>query len=149
MDHSQRAYNPAMRLDDVRSLLEAPAPAVMITYPGDGSAAVSPVWFRYAGEAFEVVVATSDAKARHLANDPRAVLMIFEAVAPFRGVRVRADAELDDADVDEVRRAISTRYLGPEAADAFVEQRGDAVVVRLPASEAHVWDLSGIFPATT
>jgi hypothetical protein len=139
---------PPKALDDVRSLLEAPAPAVMITYPGDGTAAVSPVWFRYTGEVFEVVVATSDVKARHLASDPRAVLMIFEAVAPFRGPRVRADAEVDDSDVDEVRRAISARYLGPDAAEAFVEQRGDAVVVRLPASEARVWDLSGILPTT-
>jgi hypothetical protein len=60
------------------------------------------------------VVAKSDVKLRHLVRDPRAVLMIFETVAPFRGVKVRADAEVDDSHVDEVRRAISSRYLGPE-----------------------------------
>jgi PPOX class probable F420-dependent enzyme len=141
--------DPARGLDDLRSLLEAPAPAVLVTYGRDGSAAVSPVWFRYTGDAFEVVVAKNDVKLRHLARDPRAVLMIFEAVAPFRGVKIRADVELDDSHVEEVRRAISSRYLGPETAEAFVARRGEGVVVRLPASAARLWDLSGILPGTT
>ena len=46
--------------------------------------------------------------------------MVFEAVAPFRGVKVRADVELDDGRIDEVRRAIASRYLGDEAGEAFV-----------------------------
>lgn len=140
--------NPSSELDGLRSLLDAPAPAVLITYRRDGSAAVSPVWFRYTGEAFEVVVAKSDVKLQHLTRDPRAVLMIFEAVAPFRGVKIRADVELDDAHIEDVRRAISSRYLGTETAQAFVAERGEGVVVRLPASAARVWDLSGILPVS-
>ncbi len=131
---------------EFRSLLESPAPAVLITYRRDGSAAVSPVWFRSTGTAFEVVVATSDPKLRHLERDPRAVLMIFEAVAPFRGLRIRGEVELDHSHVDDVRRIISSRYLGSGAAQTFVAQRGEGVVVRLPASAAHVWDLSEIIP---
>jgi PPOX class probable F420-dependent enzyme len=138
--------DPARGLDDLRSLLDAPAPAVLVTYAHDGSAAVSPVWFRYTGEFFEVVVAKTDVKLRHLARDPRAELMIFEAVAPFRGVKTRGQVEMGDADINEVRLSISSRYLGPEVAEAFVAQRGPGVVVRLPASAAHVWDLSGILP---
>lgn len=140
--------NPSSELDDLRSLLDAPAPAVLITYRRDGSAAVSPVWFRYTGEAFEVVVAKSDVKLQHLTRDPRAVLMIFEAVGPFRGVRIRADVELDDSHIEDVRRTISSRYLGTETAQAFVAERGEGVVVRIPASAARVWDLSGILPVT-
>jgi PPOX class probable F420-dependent enzyme len=136
-------------MNGLQTLLEAPSPAVLITYRRDGSAHVSPVWFRYQGVAFEVVVAKSDVKLRHLAQDPRAVLMIFETIAPFRGVKVRADVEVDDSHVDEVRHAISSRYLGPETAQAFVAERGEGVVVRLSASAAKVWDLSGILPATT
>ena len=33
-------------LDLVRSLLEAPSPAVLTVYRADGSAVVTPVWFR-------------------------------------------------------------------------------------------------------
>ena len=130
-------------------MLDAPSPAALITYRRDGSADVSPVWFRYTGEAFEVVVAKSDIKLRHLGRDPRAVLMIFETVAPFRGVKVRSDVELDYSNVEDVRRAISSRYLGPETAQAFVAERGEGVLVRLSASAAQAWDLSGILPVTT
>ena len=138
--------DPARGLEDLRSLLDAPSPAVLITYRKDGSADVSPVWFRYTAETFEVVVAKSDSKLRNLARDPRAVLMIFETVAPFRGVKVRADVEWDDSRVEDVRRSISSRYLGKETANAFVAKRGEGVVVRLPTSAAQVWDLSGILP---
>jgi Pyridoxamine 5'-phosphate oxidase len=141
--------DPTRGLEAVRSLLEAPSPAVLITYRPEGSAAVSPVWFRYTNDAFEVVVAKTDIKLQHLARDPRAVLMIFETIAPFRGVKVRADVELDDSQVDGVRRSISSRYLGPEVAKAFIAERGEGVVVRLPASAAQVWDLSAILPVTT
>ena len=142
--------DPTARLDGLRSLLDAPGPAVLVTYRRDGSAAVSPVWFRYTGEAFEVVVAKGDAKLQHLARDPRATLMIFESVAPFRGVKVQADAELDDdgSGIDEARRSISVRSLGPETAAAFVAQRGEGVIVRLPSSAAKAWDLSKILPVT-
>jgi PPOX class probable F420-dependent enzyme len=139
---------PPSGLEDLRSLLEAPAPAVLLTYRADGSADVSPVWFRVAGEAFEVVVAKSDRKYGHLQRDRRAVLMVFEAVPPFRGVKIRAEVELDDAGVEEARLAISARYLGGEMSEDFVAARGPGIVVRLPASAASVWDLAGILPAT-
>ncbi len=128
-------------------MLDAPAPAALLTYASDGSADMSPVWFRYTGDAFEVVVAKGDAKLRRLMLDRRAVLMIFETDAPFRGVKIRADAELDEAGVDAARRRISERYLGRETARAFVAARGEGMVVRLPASAARAWDLSAILPA--
>jgi hypothetical protein len=46
----------------VRSLPEAPAPAVLSTYRRDGSAHTVPVWFRWTGEALEVVIAKGDVK---------------------------------------------------------------------------------------
>ena len=129
-------------------MLDAPAPAVLLTYRGDGSADMSPVWFRVTDEAFEVVVAKSDKKYAHLQRDPRAVLMVFEAVPPFRGVKIRAEVELSEEGVEEARQAISARYLGAEMAKEFVAARGPGVVVRLPTSAARVWDLAGILPET-
>ena len=140
--------HPPSDLEDFRSLLDAPAPAVLLTYRADGSADVSPVWFRVTGEAFEVVVAKSDKKYGHLQRDRRAVLMVFEAVPPFRGIKVRAEVELDDEGVEGARRAISARYLGAEKAEDFVAARGAGVIVRLPASAARSWDLAGILPAS-
>src|SRR3954451_8732610 len=81
------SYAPSMsseRFESVRTLLEAPSPAVLTTYRRDGSVLVSPVWFRWNDPDFEVVVARVDVKARHLARDPRCILVVFEAVRPFR-----------------------------------------------------------------
>ena len=72
--------------------------------------------------------------------------MVFESVPPFRGVKIRAEVELDDEGVQEARRAISARYLGAENAENFVAARGPGVVVRLPMSAARTWDLAGILP---
>ena len=76
--------------ESVRSLLEAASPAVLTTYRRDGSALVRPVWFRWNAPAFEVVVAEGDVKLEHLRRDPRCVLVVFEAIPPFRGIEVRA-----------------------------------------------------------
>jgi hypothetical protein len=85
---------------------------VLTTYRKDGSAHTVPVWFRWTDPAFEVVIAKSDVKLRHLARDSRCVLVVFEAVRPFRGVEVRGVGELVECDVTSARAAIAGRYLG-------------------------------------
>ena len=70
-------------IESVRSLLEAPSPCVLTTYRKDGSALVSPVWFRWHDEAFEVVVAKGDLKLRHLAADPRCALVERGTAVPW------------------------------------------------------------------
>ena len=109
---------------------------------------VSPVWFRWLGGAFEVVIAEGDLKLRHLAHDPRCILVVFEAVRPFRGVEVRGEAELIECDVGPVRSAIAGRYLGEAAGGQFAAERSKpGVLLRLPAGEPRVWDLSRILPS--
>ena len=133
----------------MRSLLEGPSAAVLSTYRKDGTALVSPVWFRWTGEAFEVVIAEGDVKLRHLARDPRCVLVVFETVPPFRGVEARGAAELVEVDVTPVREAIASRYLGVEAGRRFAGERRSkpGVLLRLDAGEPRVWDRSWILPA--
>ncbi len=60
-------------IESVQSLLEAPSPAVLTTYRKDGSAHVSPVWFRWYAGAFEIVIAEDDVKLRHIAANPACV----------------------------------------------------------------------------
>jgi len=134
-------------LESVRSLLDAPSPAVLTTYRKDGSALVSPVWFRWADDAFEVVIAEDDVKLRHLARDHRCILVVFEATRPFRGVEVRGQAELVECDVKPIRAAIAKRYLGATDGERFAAERSKpGVLLRLPADEPRVWDLSAILP---
>jgi len=132
----------------VSSLLEAPSAAVLTTYRKDGSALVSPVWFRFAAGWFEVVIAEGDVKLRHLARDPRCVLVVFEALRPFRGVEVRGVCELVEGDVTAVREAIAGRYLGARDGARFAAERKakPGVLLRLACVEPRVWNLSAILP---
>jgi PPOX class probable F420-dependent enzyme len=138
----------AFSTDGLESLLEGPSPAVLTTHRMDGSALVSPVWFRYADDVFEVVVAEGDVKLRHLARDPRAVLVVFEAAPPFRGVEVRGDATVVPGDVSQARVEIASRYLGRADGERFAAQRASrpGVLVRLPSSVVRSWDLTAILP---
>ena len=135
-------------MEGVRSLLKAPAAAVLTTYRKDGSAAVSPVWFRWNDDAFEVVIARDDVKLRHLARDPRCALVVFEAVPPFRGLEVRGMSELVEGDVGSIQADIAKRYLGARDGARFVAARRSTpgVVLRLACKDPHVWDLSAILP---
>ena len=134
-------------IEAVRSLLEARSPAVLTTYRKDGSANTSPVWFRFSAGAFEIVIAEGDVKLRHLARDPRCVLVVFETVPPFRGVEVRCAPELVECDVTPIRADIAGRYLGTHDGARFAAVRTSkpGVLLRL-AAEPRVWNLSAILP---
>ena len=106
------------------------------------------MWFLWNDGTFEVVIAEGDVKLCHLARDPRCVLVVFEAVPPFRGIEVRGEAELLPGDVSEVRAAIADRYLGPVDGPKFSAKRATTpgVLLRIPADDARIWDLAGILP---
>ena len=135
---------------EMRSLLDAPAPAVLTLYRADGEALISPVWFRVNGDAFEIVVAITDHKLEHLRRDPRCVLLIFETVPPFRGVTVRGRATLVPDTGSQARLAIASRYLGPEGGRRYADlaRRPPGMVVRLPTSDARAWDLRANLPSS-
>lgn len=135
-------------IEGVRSLLEAPSPAVLTTYRQDGSALVSPVWFRWSEGWFEVVIAKGDRKLRHLARDPRCALVVFEAVRPFRGVEARGVGELIECDVQPFRAAIAARYLGAADGARYVKARRakPGVLMRLAIDDPRIWDLSALLP---
>jgi PPOX class probable F420-dependent enzyme len=135
---------------DVRTLLDAPSAAVLTTIRKDGTALTSPVWYRWTGLVFEVVIARDDVKLRHLERDPRCTLVVFETVAPFRGVEVRGEATLTRCDVTDVRRSIAGRYLGSEAGDRFAAERASksGVLLQLSPERPRVWSLAGILPTS-
>ena len=137
-----------MTLDDVQSLLEAPSPAVLTTYRKDSSALTTPVWFRFHEDAFEVVLAEGDVKRQHLARTPSCLLVVFEAVPPFRGVEVKGEPELVDGDVTNLREAIAGQYLGVEGSRRFAASRRSprGTLLRLAARDLRIWDLAAALP---
>ena len=132
---------------DSQTLLDRPSPAVLTTYRKDGSAAVSPVWFRLHEQDLEVVIAEGDAKLRHLERVPRCSLMVFETEPPFRGLTIEGAPRLVPDGGNTARLAIASRYLGRELGGRFVEQRRTpGLVLRIDPIEVREWDLSGIIP---
>jgi len=131
------------------SLLQAPSPAVLMTYRKDGTAAASPVWFRFRDDTFEVVIAENDVKLRHLAARPECELLVFEVVPPFRGIRVRSEQPILTRDgAQQARQEIAARYLGEERGKRFAAERtSTGVLLRLPAVHAKAWDLKAILPS--
>jgi hypothetical protein len=94
-----------------------------------------------------VVIAAGD-QAAHLEADFALHPVVFEAIPPFRGVELRADAERTAVGVAEARLAIARRYLGDDRGRRFAEHRGDrGVVVRLPLEAARAWDLRSALPS--
>ena len=131
------------------TLFQAPSPAVLTTYRKDGTAVTSPVWFRFQGNSFEVVIAENDVKLRHLAARPECELLVFETVPPFRGMRVRSDQPILTRDgAQQARQDIASRYLGEECGKRFAAERtSTGVLLRLPADHAKAWDLKAILPS--
>lgn len=138
----------SVTLADVQSLLDAPSSAVLTTYRKDGTALTTPVWFRFHDGAFEVVLAEGDVKRRHLERTPSCLLVIFEAVPPFRGVEIKGEPQLVDTDVTAAREAIAGRYLGADRGHRFAASRRShrGTLLRLLPENPRVWDLSAALP---
>src|SRR4051812_2654471 len=90
------------------SLIDAPS-AATLSMNGTQGVLTSPVWFRLVGDTFEVVIAANDRKLEYLRDDPRCVLLIFEAIRPFRGIEVRAAATIVPDERALTRLAIASR----------------------------------------
>lgn len=121
---------------------------MLTTYRKDGSALTTPVWFRFHNGAFEIVLAEGDVKRQHLSRRRTCLLVVFEAVPPFRGVEVKGEPELLDGDVTEAREAIAGRYLGAELGRRFAESRRSPLgtLLRLDPLNARVWNLAAALP---
>ncbi len=133
-------------MQEFSSLLEAPSPAVLTTYRGDGTAVTSPAWFRLRDGCFEVVIAENDVKLRHLAAHRNARLSSSRRCRRSGGTRPGEPA-LTRHGANEARRSIAGRYLGRSQGERFAAQRATAgVLLRLSAQHARAWDLAAILP---
>ena len=126
--------------DDLGDLLEQPLVAVLATYRLDGGVLLSPVWHRWRDGGFDVATGRDDVKVRHLRRDPRASIVVYEHVSPYRGIEVRGDARLEPAG-DAVRQ-IAIRYLGERDGTAYADSAGDDTLIRLEPGRLRAWDFA-------
>jgi hypothetical protein len=84
-------------------------------------------------------------KAGHLRRDPRASIVVCDDRPPYRGLELRATAHLSISEDQTIVRRIATRYLGPEAGEAYTETAGDDLLIRLEPGELRAWDFADDF----
>ena len=128
--------------DDLDGLLERPLVAVLATYRANGDVLLSPVWHRWRDGGFDVVTGGGDVKARHLREDPRASIVVYEHEFPYRGIEVRGEARLLTDGAKDATRRIASRYLGAEAGAAYADQTTDDTIIRLEPGRLRAWDFS-------
>jgi PPOX class probable F420-dependent enzyme len=130
--------------EDLGDLLDLPLVAVLATYRADGDVLLSPVWYRWREGGFDVVTGTDDVKTRHLRRDPRASIVVYEHVPPYRGIELRTEALLLAEGAAEAVVPLASRYLGPDEGAAYVESAPDAndTLIRLEPGVIRAWDFS-------
>ena len=129
-------------LSELADFLALPIVAVLATYRRDGSVLLSPVWHQWRDGGFDVVTGAGDVKVKQLRRDPRANIVVYEHVPPYRGIEVRCEARLEDAG-DTVRR-IAIRYLGERDGAAYAESAGDDTLIRLEPGRLRAWDFPDV-----
>jgi len=127
--------------DDLDGLLARPLVAVLATYRDNGNVLLSPVWHRWRDGGFDVVTRGDDVKVRHLRDDPRASIVVFEHEPPYRGIEVGGRVVLGRANADVVRD-IAVRYLGGEEGGAYADQGYDDTLIRLEPGRLRAWDFA-------
>lgn len=126
-----------LSIEDLGDLLQQPLVATLATYRRVGDVLLSPVWFEWDGEAFNMVIGRDDIKAQHIARDSRASIAVYESVMPLRGLELRGNATLFEKGLHELRSRIWQRYIhgDPEGPD-------DTEIGLRVEGEIRAWDFS-------
>jgi hypothetical protein len=101
---------------------------------------LSPVWHRWRDGGFDVATGSGDVKVRQLRRNPRAGIVVYEHVPPYRGIEVRGEARLQEAG-DAVRQ-IAVRYLGERDGNTYADSAGDDTLIRLEPGRLRAWDFA-------
>ncbi len=132
-------------LDELTDFLALPIASVLATYRRDGGVLLSPVWHRWRDGGFDVTCFPGDIKVKHLHNDPRASLLVYDQAPPYRGVEIRTEPVLSEIDAREFDE-LAVRYLGEEAGRAYAAQvTSSLILVRFEPGTIRTWDFADDF----
>jgi PPOX class probable F420-dependent enzyme len=105
--------------EDVRTFLDIPRFAVMGTVNPDRAPQLSVVWYARRGDELIVNTTQERVKARNLATDPRASLLVGESERYVRLDGIARAVAFGDEALKDIR-ALGVRYDGEEAAERQV-----------------------------
>ena len=106
-----------------QELLQSRLPTRLAYIAGDGTPRVVPMQFHWTGEEVVLSCWPDDPKATALRVHPVVAISIDTAEPPFRVLQIRGTATVSLVEgVSPEMVAASSRYMGPEAGQAWVEQ---------------------------
>jgi PPOX class probable F420-dependent enzyme len=114
-------------------LLLEPNFAVVATLREDGSPQATVVWIDWDGERAVFNTTTLRAKGRHLVQEPRVSIAVWDRDDPYRSLELQGEAELDFEGADEHIAALARKY----GRDTYT--RGNRVIVRVRPQRVHVY----------
>jgi len=126
--------------DAERALLDLPAFASLSTLLPDGTPQLTVMWYRLVGDEIHMITPASTRKARNLAQDGRAAIVVSDPESGYRYVEMRGKIELR-RDPDAIREAllgIATRYIGAERARPYTDARDPSQRVLMVFHPEHV-----------
>lgn len=117
----------------VRSLLDAPYPAVLSTLNPDNSPQSSVVWVSRDGDELLISTTQDRRKARNVLRDPRVSLTVFDMTDPNVYVEVRGTATVTEDTDRAMAVRIAEEYEGPGGGKEYLEAPPEEirVVVRI------------------
>jgi len=95
-----------------RKLLDDPNLVVLTTLYPDGSPHSTPVWALREGDEVVMSTLTRRVKARNLARDPRASVVVIDPENPVCYFSISGTVSLTEEDDGRVLDALSIKYLG-------------------------------------
>ena len=126
--------------DAERALLDLPAFASLSTLLPDGTPQLTVMWYRLVGDEIHMITPASTRKARNLAQDGRAAIVVSDPESGYRYAEMRGKIELR-RDPDAIREAllgIATRYIGAERARPYTDARDPSQRVLMVFHPEHV-----------
>ncbi|MFC7218824.1 PPOX class F420-dependent oxidoreductase [Streptomyces polyrhachis] len=124
---------PVEMNDTVRTLLDAPYPAVLSTLNPDGGPQSSVVWVSRDGGELLVSTEQGRRKERNMLRDPRVSVTVFDLADPQLYVEIRGTATVTEDTGRAVAVRIAEEYIGPGAGKDYLEAPPEEVrvVVRI------------------
>jgi PPOX class probable F420-dependent enzyme len=126
--------------DEERALLDLPAFASLATLLPDGTPQLTVMWFRREGDTLQMITPASSRKARNMAQDGRAAIVVTDPNNGYAYVEMRGRIELarePDA-IRDTLRAIAARYIGAERAEPYTAARDPSERVLITFHPEHV-----------
>ncbi len=111
-----------MSPEEARAFLAAGArTGKLATTRADGGPDVVPVWFVVDGDQIVFTCASSSVKARNLARDGRAALVVDDDAFPYAFVTVRGSVAIAERPDDHLAwtTRIASRYVGADRAEEY------------------------------